>query len=101
LINTKDLEENLDGRIYLKEKRRRNPQKSTQMEESWIRAIQSEANKSFKQMGYKAKERQIWKQFTTTLCPRKGIYYYYYYFSDHVIFGFFLDFFWTAANVIK
>jgi hypothetical protein len=64
--------------------------KPDRLKEPWIRTIQSEANKLFKQIGYKAKERQIWKQFTTTLCPRKGIYYYYYYYiSDHVIFGFF------------
>jgi hypothetical protein len=53
-ISKKALKWNPDGR-----------RKPCRSKESLITILQTEAKKSFKQMGYIAKERQNWKQFIT------------------------------------
>jgi hypothetical protein len=57
-ISKKALKCNPDGR-----------RKPCRSKESLIAILQTEAKKSFKQMGYIAKERQNWKQFITTYYP--------------------------------
>lgn len=52
-----------------------NPQgkrKQGRPKETWIRSTQAEANMTFRQMSYIAKNRQKWKNFSTTLCPQEG-----------------------------